>query len=87
MTVPARRIVAGPVAVHGGPAQDALDPHPHPAAVSGFVGPDRLQDPQHQGGVDLRHRQLADHREGVVAQRVAPLLPVLLGSSRPRDGR
>src|SRR6516225_1838626 len=65
------------MAADGAPIQYAFDPAPHPRGRFSLGHPDWIDDTQHRLCIDLAHRHLADHRVGVVPQRVDELLAVL----------
>src|SRR5215472_14162501 len=59
------------------PVQDRLDAAADTTGRFGLLGPDRLQNLEHESGVDRAHRQVTEDRVGVCDECVTPLLPVL----------
>lgn len=89
VSLPARRVFAVAIAAVARPIEHRFDALPHPAGGFRFAPPqalfviircaaDRLHEyVEHEPHVDCLHRQLADNRIGVVAERVGPLAGVL----------
>jgi len=67
---------ARPVAVHLGGVEHRLDPAANPIRRLGLRRPNRSENLHYQAGVDSGNRQIAQRREHVAVERVAPLLPV-----------
>src|SRR5262245_36230512 len=57
--LPACRVQAGAQPCNCGPTKDALDPATDPARCLSLRGPYRLQNLDHQAGVDVCNRELA----------------------------
>ena len=77
MTPPARGIVAGAVLADGGPIEDRLDATTQAHRRLGLDVPDWPQHFDDQVGVDIEHRQRAEHRGRVIGQRRFRLRDVL----------
>nr|GEU28428.1 hypothetical protein [Tanacetum cinerariifolium] len=77
MAPPARRIVAAAVLADGGPVEDGLAAATQAHRRFGLDVPDRPQHFYYQLGIDIGHRQRAEHRGCVIGQRGLPLRDVL----------
>ena len=77
MPAPERRVGTVPQFAGAAPIQDILDPAADAGCRFGLRPPDGLQNPKHILGCDLRDVHIADDRDRVGRQRIAPLLPVL----------
>ena len=77
MSAPRRRVLARPIALGLGGVEDALDAPAEPRSGFGLRLPDRSQDRENVGGLDLVDG-LGAQRLGVNRQRHAPLRLVLL---------
>src|SRR5262249_31365711 len=74
LPLPSSPVLTGAITARLCPIEDALDAPTHAARCLRLRRPDRVQHLAHEGGVDLRNRQLADDREREASERTLPLL-------------
>jgi hypothetical protein len=74
---PTRWIVTAAILAHGGPIQDGLNAPTHARHGFGLGLPVRLNALQHQPGIDIGHRQIADVGKDIALERRGPLRAML----------
>ncbi len=77
VSLPAGRVLAFAQSSGLGPIKHRLDASSHPAGGLGLDRPDRLQDGQHQSGVDVRDAPTSEDRIGIGRRGAFPLLGML----------